>query len=64
MLSEFYSLCIDQDIDACESMHALPAVFPMNKQENDVAAMRFWFLVSSALVLAVMIVLAAMAPTP
>jgi hypothetical protein len=37
-----------------------PAVFPMNKQENDIAAMRFWFLVSSVLVLAVMIVLAAM----
>ena len=36
----------------------------MNKQENDVAAMRFWFLVSSALVLAVMIVLAAILPTP
>jgi len=41
----------------------LPAVFPMNKQENDVAAMRFWFLVSSGLVLAVMIVLAAMSHT-
>jgi hypothetical protein len=35
----------------------------MSKQENDVAAMRFWFLVSSALVLAVMIVLAAMSHT-
>jgi len=32
----------------------------MNKQENDAAATRFWFLVSSALILAVMIVLAAM----
>ncbi len=36
----------------------------MNKQENDVAAVRFWFLVSSALVLAAMIVLAAMSPAP
>jgi hypothetical protein len=32
----------------------------MNKQENDVAATRFWFLVSSALIVAVIIVLAAM----
>ena len=32
----------------------------MNKQENDVAATRFWFLVSSALILAVIVVLAAM----
>jgi len=35
----------------------------MNKQENDVAATRFWFLVSSVLILAVMIVLAAMSHT-
>jgi len=35
----------------------------MNKQENDVAAMRFWFLVSSALAVAVMIVLAMMSPS-
>jgi hypothetical protein len=35
----------------------------MNKQENDVAATRFWFLVSSALILAVMIVVAVMSHT-